>query len=196
MATAAHTPTTPRLKKAEELTDLPDDVRAELVDGVMLMVPLASGAHGWMATEISYAIRAWIGDRPLGRVFDSSTGFILRRDPDVLRAPDVAFVSADRLRELPPRGFLELAPDLAVEILSPSNGYVAMSRKIADYLRAGVRLVWVLDPETRTAAVYDGGERALPRWLEPHEALDGGAVLPGFTVPLARCFAGLAPLDA
>ena len=196
MATAARSIPAPRLYTAEELADLPDDVRAELVNGEMVMVPLASAAHGSIATRMIGAFAAFVYPRTAGELFDSSTGFILRRDPDVLRAPDVAFVSAERLPTLPARGFLELAPDLAVEILSPSNTYVEMSRKIGDYLRAGARLVWVLDPETRTAAVHVGGAPSLPRVLEPHEALDGGDVLPGFTLPLAQCFAGLPPLEA
>lgn len=188
MATAARA-MEPRLLKAEELLTLPDDSRAELVDGVLVMMSPASGDHGSVAVRLSSALAAWVYERESGEVFDSSTGFILGRDPDTLRAPDAAFVSAARLPARR-RGYLEVAPDLVAEILSPSNTVMEMSRKLRDYFRAGVRLVWVIDPETRGVVVHTA-DAPIRDWLEGDGTLDGGDVLPGFTLPVARLFAGL-----
>lgn len=175
--------------KAEEILALAGDDRFELVDGVPVMVPMASGGHGSVASRLLVAVGTWVIAEQLGEVFDSSTGFILRRDPDVLRGPDVSFVAAARLPTTLGRGFLELAPDLAVEVLSPSNTVAEMNRKLADYFGAGTRLVWIVDPETRSVAVHAAG--ALPTWLGEADMLDGGAVLPGLAVRVATLFAGL-----
>ena len=117
-----------------------------------------------------------------------NSGFILRRDPDLVRAPDQAFVSQARLEANPPpeRGYWELAPDLAVEIISPEDRAGEIEEKVRDYLQAGVRLVWLLYPLTRRAHVYaaDGSVRVI---LEERE-LDGEDVLPGFRAPLAELF--------
>jgi Uma2 family endonuclease len=168
---------------------LPDDAHAELLDGVLVVMSPAGGDHGSVTVRLLSALAVWVHERELGEVFDSSTGFILGRDPDILRAPDAAFVAAARLPARR-RGFLEVAPDLAVEILSPSNTVVEMSRKLRDYFRAGVRLVWVIDPQTRSVAVH-AADGPIQAWLEEGATLDGGEVLPGFAVPLARIFAGL-----
>jgi Uma2 family endonuclease len=104
----------------------------------------------------------------------------------------VAFVQASRLTGgVPGRGYLPLAPDLAVEILSPSNTAAEMARKLADYFGHGTRLVWLVDPDAREITVHAAG--AIPRLLRDADTLDGGDVLPGFSTPVAALFAGLAP---
>ena len=113
----------------------------------------------------------------------TETGFTLARGPDTVRGPDIAVVRRDRVPSPEPRGFLELAPELMVEVLSPRDRPGEVLAKVADWLTAGTRLVWVVDPERRVARVYrDDGSEAI---VGADEALDGEDVLPGFSCPLA-----------
>ncbi|MEO5959270.1 MAG: Uma2 family endonuclease, partial [Opitutaceae bacterium] len=125
----------------------------------------------------------------LGLVFDSSTGFRLTRD--VLLSPDAAFVAAVRFAGMkrPPRGFFSGAPDLVVEVLSPSDTAERMHEKLALYFAHGARLAWVINPAERNALVYRSPEAE--GLLRVTDALDGDDVLPGFRLPLAELFAEL-----
>ncbi len=119
----------------------------------------------------------------LGHVLATGTGFTLQRCPDTVRAPDVAFVCTDRWPAAEPPGFAELAPDLAVEVLSPSDRPGAVLAKVSDFLLAGTRLVWVVDPLKRSARVYraDGSVAE----LDVTGSLLGEDVVPGLTIPLS-----------
>jgi Uma2 family endonuclease len=139
--------------------------------------------------RIGRKIDEFVEQNGLGATFGAETGFILARDPDVLLGPDAAFVLAERLPPLSDQsGYLALAPDLAVEIVSPSDRWTMVTRKVDRYLLAGVRLVWVVDQASRSVTVCsaDGPWRTLH--IETGDALDGGAVLPGFRLPLADLF--------
>ena len=183
-------------RTAEELLAWPDDDPGEIVHGVFIpkypdgLVTGSGGEHGIVATEIGFLLRLHIGDEDLGEVVAAETGFRLRRDPDLVRCPDVAFVVARRLADAVPRGVIEGAPDLAVEVLSPTNQAAEMGRKVADYLAAGSRAVWVVDPDARTVAVHRPGVRSRPH--EGDDVPDGGDVLPGFRMATQRIFARLA----
>jgi Uma2 family endonuclease len=182
----------------EQFYELVGDRKAELVDGVILyerMDPVSPAArrHGSISVRISSVLAAWAYPRALGELFDGATGFVLRSKPPLVRCPDVAFVAAGRLSPDDIDEPVELAPDLAVEVLSPTNTVPEMLRKLNDYLGHGVRLVWIVDPEARTIAVH--APDASPRWLTSEETLDGSDVLPGFTTPVAALFAGLAAAD-
>jgi len=114
---------------------------------------------------------------------------VLRRDPDTVRAPDVAFVRTDRVP--PPderRKFAELAPDLVAEVTSPSDRVGEVNSKVAQWLDAGVRLVWVVDPESRIVVAHQPG--GVAHLLRGDDVLDGGDVLPGFSLPLRDLFPG------
>ncbi len=120
----------------------------------------------------------------LGRLFAQDTGFQIASDPDTVRAPDVASVARARLGEIPARAYAPLAPDLIAEVLSPGDRPGEVLEKMGDWLNAGVRLAWVLDPERREGRVYRGdGSMSL---LRAHDSLEGEDVLPGFTLPLAE----------
>jgi Uma2 family endonuclease len=151
------------------------DVRCELVDGEIVEMSPAGGRHGQICVGIIGVLREFVKPRALGRLFDSSTGFRLPNGN--VRAPDVSFVAAERASVVD-AGFVPLAPDLAVEVLSPSDQPRQVLDKIGDYLSAGTRLVWVVDPVTGSVAVY----RALTdvRTVAADESLDGGDVLAGF----------------
>ena len=169
---------------AEELLrlNLPDK-RTELVRGVLVVREPAGYQHGDVAMRLAAAIYTHVEAHGLGRVFAAETGFTLARNPDTVRAPDVAFISTARLPDPPPRGFAELAPDLAVEVLSPDDRPGAVLAKVADWLNAGARLVWVVDPLRVIARVYraDGSESI----LDDPDALRGEDVLPGFEYTLS-----------
>jgi Uma2 family endonuclease len=160
----------------------------ELVDGIL--VEKAMGyPESFLAAALIIYLGQWVRPRKLGKV--SAPDGTLRFRPGLVRMPDVAFVSWARMpkRRAPTKQIPDLIPDLAVEILSPSNTRREMANKLREYFRAGVRLVWYVDPETRTVAVYTSPKRCVT--LTAEQTLDGGEVLPGFTLPLHELFAEL-----
>lgn len=169
---------------ADELlhAHLPDK-RAELVRGVLRVREPAGSMHGRVAMNLGAELRAHAKTTDAGAVFAAETGFKLHTDPDTVRAPDVAFVAKGRVPPPDATGFAELAPDLVVEVLSPDDRPGEVLAKVADWLAAGTRLVWVVDPVRRVARVYraDGSEAI----VTAPDALAGEDVLPGFTSPLA-----------
>ena len=176
---AAATPMT-----ADELLhlNLPDK-RTELVRGVLVVREPAGYRHGEVAMNLATAVHTFVRAHRLGSVLAAETGFKLFSNPDTVRAPDVAFIRADRVPSPPPRGFPAMAPDLAVEVLSPDDRPGEVLKKVADWMNAGVLLVWVVDPVRHVARVYrrDGKESQ----LTARDALDGENVLPGLSIPLA-----------
>jgi Uma2 family endonuclease len=172
---------------AEELFGLPDDgLRHELVEGELRTMTPAGSEHGRVAARITARIVVHAEEHGLGEAYAAETGFVLRRDPDTVRAPDVAFVAFDRLPQGTVSGFGDLAPDLVVEVVSPSDRASEVSSKAAMWLDAGVRLVWVVDPQARLAAVHHPG--GLVTVLREDGVLDGEDVLPGFRLPLSTLF--------
>lgn len=166
-----------------------DGVRRELVDGEVIEMPPVGGAHGWREVKVARRLDEFVERHGLGVVLAGEVGFRLGlpHDPERVRAPDVAFVSTERLPggKVPER-FLEGAPDLAVEILSPSDSPSEVQRKVRDWLDAGARLVWLWAPEAKTVTAYRADGSA--RLLREHEVLDGEDVLPGLSIPLAELF--------
>jgi Uma2 family endonuclease len=166
------------------------DVRRELVNGEVIEMPPVGGTHGRTSIRIGRRLDEHVERQADGEVVGGDVGFILQlaNDPERVRAPDVAFVSRERLPEgRLPEKFIIGAPDLAVEILSPSDNPVEVQQKVRDYLEAGSRLVWIVAPAARTVTVYrpDGSARL----LREHETLEGEDVLPGLSIPLAEVFA-------
>lgn len=160
----------------------------ELVDGVL--VEKAMGIReSFLAAAIISFLRSFVVPQNLGMV--AGADGLVRLFPGMIRIPDVAFYSWDRLpnRRVPTTAIAPLAPDLAVEVLSASNTDEEMARKRHDYFAAGVRLVWLVDPVTRTLAVYTAPDQS--RLLTENDPLDGGDVLPGFSVSLRALFAEL-----
>lgn len=172
-----------------ELMALPKDgYKRELLQGEIIMSP-AGSEHGRISFLVAAAIDRHASRLGLGLVLDSSTGF--RLTPDDLLSPDAAFVSKARLLGLKrlPRGFFPGAPDLVVEVLSPSDTTERMHDKLALYFAHGARLAWVINPAERNALVYRTPEA--DRLLRVTDALDGEDVLPGFALPVAELFAEL-----
>ncbi len=178
-------PAAPRLWTGEELNRLPEGWRYEIDEGELVIMPPAGWEHGDVAMGVGSILRRFVRERHLGTVVAADTGFRLRRDPETLRAPDAAFVSNDRIALIADRkGFSEVPPDLAVEVLSPSNTRVDMKRKVEQYLAAGVRSVWILDPDAGALTRYRPGEA--PAILDDPAAVVEDPVLPGFGCRLAE----------
>jgi Uma2 family endonuclease len=182
--------TAPALLTAEDLARLqPPDKRTELVRGRMFVREPAGFRHGDVAMTVAMRMHAFVQANNLGRLLAAGTGFRLFTNPDTVRAPDVAFVRRERIPDPMPRGIAPFAPDLAVEVLSPDDRPGDVLDKVADWLKAGTRLVWVIDPERRAARAYrEDGTIAL---LAESDVLDGDAVLPGFTCPVSELFQSL-----
>jgi Uma2 family endonuclease len=177
-------PMTPQAPvRAEELLSLAiPDKRVELVRGIVVVREPPGYAHGRVAAELATALSVFAKRTGLGYV-TVETGYKLESDPDTVRGPDVAFIRAERAPAGTSAGFPPLAPDLAVEIASPTNRPGETLERVADLLRAGARLVWVVDPRRQAAQVYrpDG----TVSHVAAGELLTGEDVLPGFTVPLS-----------
>ena len=143
--------------------------------------------HGVVAANLAYFLADFVRRLRLGLVFAQDTGFKIASDPDTVRAPDVAFVARERTGAIRARGYAELAPDLLAEILSPDERPAEVLAKVADWLGAGTKLVWVIDPERSEARVYrrDGSLSI----LQEHDSLDGEDVLPGFSCRLQAVLA-------
>lgn len=178
-------PSQPLTAADVERLSLPDK-QVELVRGQLVVREPPGSRHGAIAATLTYYLSAFVRPRNVGIVFAQDTGFHIEHDPDTVRAPDVAFVSADRADQIPSAGYAKLAPDLAVEILSPDDRPAEVLAKVADWLGAGTRLVWVVDPQRSTVGVYrqDGSLSS----LEQNDTLDGEDVLPGFTCPVGSLF--------
>lgn len=172
---------------AEEFFMLPDDGwRMELVRGHIVREPPAGAGHGGLGMTIAFHLTAFVREHGSGRVFGPDTGFTIFRSPDTVRAPDVAFVAGGRFEEGLPTGYVPFAPDLAVEVVSPSNTASELQEKVLDYLAAGTRLVWVVDPRRETVTVYRSRDEI--RILGREDALDAPDILAGFHLELAELF--------
>jgi Uma2 family endonuclease len=172
----------------EDLYVMPDDgFSYELQAGLLVSEPLPGGRHGSVTAAVAGILRAHVREHRLGVVFAGDSGFVLARKPDTVRGPDVAFVSRERFERSGDavKAFAG-APDLAVEILSPSNTPAALHAKVADYLAAGTRRVWVVDPEAQTVTVY--ASLLGPHRLGEEETLEGDDVVPGFRVRVGEIF--------
>jgi Uma2 family endonuclease len=168
--------------------DEPDErYVSELVRGVVVREPLPGRDHGRVQLSIGSVLQQWA--RAVGADVTAESGYILSEEPATLRGPDIAVVVHPRPSRGEPGGWTRGAPDVAVEVLSPSNTSSAMQEKTLDYLEAGAKLVWLVDPKARTVTVIrrDGSARI----LRAHEVLDGEDVLSGFSVPLSELFEGL-----
>jgi Uma2 family endonuclease len=165
--------------------DSADKRLVELVDGVLVEKAM-SAYSGRIGGLILYFIEEFLNHNDLGVTYGADAA--LRILPDQVRLPDVSFVSWDRLpnRELPAESVAALIPDLAVEVLSPGNTIREMARKRLDYFAAGVKVVWQIDPESKSAEIYSAPEQFTRVNLDGH--LDGGNVLPGFQLSLKQLF--------
>jgi len=176
-----------RVISAEDLLAMPDDGhRYELLQGELRMMSPAGGRHGRVALKLARRIGDFVELHRLGVTYAAETGFLLQRNPDTVRAPDVAYVSQQRLGRFADQpGYIPVAPDFVAEVVSPNDLASTVEAKALDWLAAGVIVVLVVDPQTRT--IHD--------YRTAHEirayndgSIDLGIVLPGFRLEVAELF--------
>jgi Uma2 family endonuclease len=161
----------------------------ELWDGRLLVREPAGGWSGPVGVALSARLHAHVRAGRLGWVTDANTGFLLRREPDRVLSPDVAFVSRRRLSTFPRRGFVPVAPDLVVEIRSPTDAWVGVVEKCGIWIAEGVEVAWAVDPDRRRACVFRPAVEVAE--LAEGERLSAAPVLPGFSVTLADLLSDL-----
>ncbi len=179
---------TTTLMTAEQLMRMPRGVRRyELVSGVLKTAPLSGFVHGEVLLSLGTLLSSFVRQHGLGLVSGGEPGFLLARDPDTVRAPDVAFVGTERLAANPVTDFYWPGPpDLAVEVMSFDDTVYGMDEKAKVWLDAGVRMVWVVNPARRTVTVYRSATDI--KRLTEDDDLDGHDVLPGFRCRVADIF--------
>lgn len=161
--------------------------QVELVRGRLVVREPPGTRHGVIAANLAYHVSGFVRAHALGVVCAQDTGFKIATDPDTIRAPDVAFIAAERATRIPPRGYAGFAPDLVAEILSPDDRPADVLAKLAEWLEAGTKLVWLIDSRRSTVHVYrqDGSLSVLGE----HDSLEGENILPGFVCSLTQIFA-------
>ena len=188
MTTATATKTASGLITADDLLRLSSDgVRGELIRGALSETMPTGREHGQIAVRLAARLHNFVEPRRLGVLTASDSGVWLEHDPDTVREPGIAFFSAEK-SPLDERvtGYAQVAPDLAVEIVSPSDRPSAVNDKALMWLRYGVRLVWIVRPDERRVDVHREGHAVAT--LTESDALDGLDVLPGFSCPVREVF--------
>jgi len=175
------------LLTAEDLARMPDDdtIRIELDEGELITMPPAGEEHGFCGATILTFVSEHVRKYRLGRVYNSDTGF--RLAATIVRAPDVAFVLKERVAEIRQGVFANGAPDLAVEVFSPSDNVRQLMRKVKQYFAAGCHTVWIVYPERKEVNVLEAS--GTDRLLREGDTLTAPELLPGFSVPVAELFA-------
>lgn len=173
---------------ADDLLKMPRGrVRYKLVKGELLSMSPGGSEHGAIALRISTLLDQFVTANGLGLAFVAETGFLLARDPETVRAPDFAFVCKERLPASGlPQGYWPGAPDLAIEVVSRGDAAHDVNEKVAEWLHAGTRAVWVVDPRARTVTIHLAGGQV--QTLAANDTLAGAPVLPGFQCSVAELF--------
>ena len=174
---------------AEQLLALDEPgFRHELVRGELRRMTGAGGWHSAVALRIGRLLGNHVEQHASGHVTGADGGYLLERNPDTVRVPDTAFVSIARLPVMPKRGHIAAAPDFAVEVTSPNDTFADVHEKALFWIEHGSRLVWVVEPIARTVTIYTPNGKL--RVAHGDDLLDGGDVLPGFTVHVRDLFPG------
>ncbi len=176
-----------KLYTADDLWEMSAQVdgekRLELIEGAVYQMTPTGGEHGEVVWELTLFIGNHVKAHQLGRVTAAETGY--RLAPKTVLAPDIGFISAARVPERLPKKYISMAPDLAVEVISPSDSYSRTMKKVSLFLCYGTRLVWLVDPDEKTVAAHSS---AGVRPLTVDDTLEGGDVLPGFRLPVKDIF--------
>jgi Uma2 family endonuclease len=172
---------------AQELHYLPTGSRYTLVKGELRTMPPAGGEHGSIAMHLGANLYQAVTAQNLGRVYAAETGFLLATTPDTVLAPDVAFVRSERLAQMADiTGFIPGAPDLAVEVISPSDTYTEVEEKVTLWLQYGTRMVVVVNPRRRSVTLYQADRLVL--FLSEQDEISGNDVVPGWSIHVRDFF--------
>ena len=179
----------PQFMTADELLEISDDGhRHELVKGELRKMAPAGSEHGVLIVRLTWRLAQYVEEHRLGVFFAAETGFRIESDPDTVRAPDIAFVRQERIPDTGiPKGYWEGAPDLAVEVISPSDTYVEVEDKVFDWINAGTSMVWVVNPRRKTVTVHYSLKDSIV--LTEEDELNGGDVIEGFHCRVGEMFA-------
>lgn len=186
MSTSIAPPDT-KLITGEELLAMGDIGPCELIDGRIVSMSPTGGEHAFIEFNLGRHLGNFVADRQLGWVLGGEVGIYIRRNPDRVRAADVTFISNKRSPQRPAKGFLEVAPELVVEVMSPDDRWQDVRQKLEDYFSIGVEWVWVVEPENRTILVYSSVTE-MQKFAET-DTLTGTGVLDGFTLLVIELFA-------
>jgi Uma2 family endonuclease len=178
---------------ADELLLMPDNgVRRELIRGELRESPLSAFEHGWVTMRCASPLHEFVATHDLGVVCAAETGFVLETSPDTVRAPDDAFVKFDRLASIQKlSSFFPGPPDLAVEVISPSDSYSEVDEKVEAWLKAGCQMVVLVNPRNSTLKVYKSITDVAV--LTVHDSFEGGELLPGFQLPVRQILPAARP---
>jgi Uma2 family endonuclease len=174
------------LVTGEELYRLPDLGRCELVDGRIVPLSPTGRPHGRAAARLAAHILLFVESHDLGEVLTADAGIYTRRDPDTVRAPDVMFISHGRLAGCKEEGYLDVTPEIVVEVLSPTDRKDQVAKKIEEYFSANVLRVWVLDSKRRQILVHRS--KADVQQLGIGDTLTDEELLPGFRLSISELF--------
>ncbi len=175
-----------RLITGDELAKMGDLEPCELVEGKIVATGFGTVEHGIIEANIAFALRTFVQPRRLGTTLLGGVGVFTRRDPDTVRSADVLYISNERYAQIQSATFVEVAPELIVEVLSPDDRWSKVTQKMREYFTIGVELIWIVDPQARTVYAY----RSLTdvREFKEGDVLPGDEVLPGFSLRMADLF--------
>lgn len=175
-----------KLISGEELLAMGDIGPCELIDGRIMPMSPTGGEHSYLESFISAELTHFVKPTKLGWVLTGEVGIYTRRNPDRVRGADIAFISKVRSPRRPARGFLTVAPELVVEIMSPDDRWQDVRQKIEEYLAIGVLWVWIVEPDNRAVLIFEAGAEMRP--LGETDTLQGHGILAGFELPLTDLF--------
>ena len=185
--TAQPIETATRLVTGDELLAMGDIGPCELIDGVIVKISPTGGVHGFLESRLALRIGGFVEEMKIGLCMVGEVGIYIRHDPDRIRGADLAFWSNAKLPDGPPPGFIEVAPDLVVEIFSPTDRWKEINQKIDDYFSIGVGEVWIVEPDEETVFVYSSATQRSA--LRRGDTLVGFGSLTGYTLPVDELFA-------
>jgi Uma2 family endonuclease len=174
------------LLTGEDLFAMRDLGWAELVEGKLIRMSPTGYSYSRIETNFAAILRDFVRQRELGQVFAGEVGIYTRRNPDTVRGVDVAYVSNERVAQIKSQSYLDIAPELIVEVLSPDDRWDDVMDKLDEYFAIGVQLVWIADPKRQRVFVYHSPTDVERFTLNDH--LTGGTVLPGLQVAVAEVF--------
>jgi Uma2 family endonuclease len=176
----------PSLITGEELAAMGDVGRTELVKGEIIPLMPTGHPHGFYEVNLATFLNVFVRTHKLGRVLGGEVGIYTHRQPDTVRGVDVAFISHERLAQVQSKSFLDICPELIVEVMSPADTWSEVHEKLEEYFAVGAQLIWVVDPRRQRLHIY----RSLTdlEILTDQDTLTGGEVLPGFQVPVVELF--------